>query len=96
MIWWVIGAIVTFLVFSFLWRGYTHPASVLGRQAANMNWVATGRVEGDEGFKDVCYGRDGMEVKVSYARGQVFLLKPPHDEPFNDFIELERWLAQRE
>ena len=96
MIWCVIGAIVTFLVFRFLWRGYTHPASVLGRQAANMNWVATGRVEGHEGFKDVCYGRDGMEVKVSYASGQVFLLKPPHEEPFKDFIELKRWLEQRE
>ena len=96
MIWWIIGAIATFLVFRFLWRGYTHPASVLARQAANMNWVSIGRVEGDEGFKDVCYGRDEMEVKISYATGRVFLLKPAHVEPFKDFIELDRWLAKRE
>ena len=41
-----------------------------------MNWVAIGRIEGNEGFKDVCYGRDGMEVKVSYASGRV-----PWDRP---------------
>ena len=96
MIWWIIGAITAFLVFRFAWRCYIHPAHVLGRQAANMNWFAIGRVEDDKGFKDVCYGRDGMEVKVSYASGRVFLVKPAHVEPFKDFIELERWLAQRE
>ena len=93
MIWWVIGAITAFLVFRFAWRCYIHPAHVLDRQAANMNWFAIGRVEDDKGFKDICYGRDGMEVKVSYASGRVFLVKPVHVEPFKDFIELERWLA---
>lgn len=93
MIWWIIGAIVAFFVFRFLWRGYKHPASVLGKQAANMNWIAIGRIEGEEGFKDVCYERDGVQVKVSYANGQVFLINPPHTESFKDFIKLEHWLA---
>jgi hypothetical protein len=35
-----------------------------------------------------------MEASVSYALGQVFLLKPAHSSPFRDFVELERWLAQ--
>jgi hypothetical protein len=94
MIFWILGAIAIFLVFRFLWRAYTHPANILGRQAANMNWNAIGRIDGEEGFKDVCFGRDGMEASVSHARGKVFLLKPAHSAPFKDFVELERWLAQ--
>ncbi|KQC08010.1 MAG: hypothetical protein APR62_05540 [Smithella sp. SDB] len=97
MISWIIYAIIVYLVFfvlRFLWRAYTHPANILGRQAANMNWYWKGRIAGAGGFMDACYERDGMEAIVSYAAGKVFLLKPAHSTPFKDFIELERWLAQ--
>src|SRR4030042_2374008 len=94
MIFWVLGAVAIFLVLRFLWRAYTHPANVLGRQAANMNWNAIRRIDGEQGFKDVCFGRDGIEARVSHDRGQVFLLRPGHSAPFKDFVELERWLAR--
>ncbi|MDD5007537.1 MAG: hypothetical protein PHU49_01245 [Syntrophorhabdaceae bacterium] len=94
MIFWILGAVAIFLVLRFLWRAYTHPAHTLGRQAANMNWNVIGRMNSEEGFKDVCLGRDGIEVRISHARGQVFLLKPVHSTPFKDFVELERWLAR--
>jgi len=66
---------------------------VLGRQAANMNWFVSGRVDDGNGYKDVCYSRDGMEAKVSYISEKVFLLNPYYKEPFIDFLELERWIA---
>lgn len=95
MILWILSTVAIFLILRFLWRAYTHPANVLGRQAANMNWRAIGRINGEKGFKDVCFERDGVEACVSHARGDVYLLKPVHSTPFKDFVELERWLAGR-
>jgi hypothetical protein len=89
---WLFYLLIGFIVVRFLWRAYVHPAHTLGRQAANMNWVATGRMEAD-GVRNVCVGRDGMEALISYKFGNVRLLKPLHDKPFKDFVELERWLA---
>ena len=65
----------------------------LGRQAARMHWIAVGRVDGGNGTKDVCYGRDGIEAAVSYQDGNVRLIHPMSDKVFPDFVELERWLA---
>jgi hypothetical protein len=93
MIHWFIGLVLAFFVMRLLWRAYTHPAHVLGRQAANMNWLAVGRVTDIDGKKDLKVGRDGMEAIISFKNGNVVLLKPLYKEPFNDFIELERWLA---
>jgi hypothetical protein len=39
MHWWILGAVLTFIVFGFLWRAYTHPTHTLGRQTAK--WLAT-------------------------------------------------------
>ncbi len=54
MFWWLLAAIVGFYVLRHLWKAYTHPAHVLGRQAANMNWVAIGRRKDETGYYDVC------------------------------------------
>jgi len=43
MYWWIFGSILAFFVIRSMWRAYTDPSHVLGRQAANMNWVAIGR-----------------------------------------------------
>ncbi len=94
--WISLAIIILFYIIRLLWRAYTSPAHTLGRQAANMGWGIVGRINTKEGYRDVCYGRDGVEARVSYATGEVFLIKPIHPEPFKDFIELERWLAQRQ
>jgi hypothetical protein len=79
-----------------LWKVYINPAAVLGRQAANMNWVVSGRVEDSDGYNNVRYVRDNMEAVVSFQNGNVILTKPSHNKPFKDFIEVERYLATKD
>jgi hypothetical protein len=74
------------------YRVYKEPAAVLGRQAANMNWVAVGQVKDSDGFNNVRYVRDGMEAEVSFQDGNVSLIEPI-SETFKDFKELEQSLG---
>lgn len=93
MYWWILGAFLVFFVLRFLWKNYNHPSHVLGRQAANMNWVASGRKKDIDGYKNLKVSRDGMEAVISFRNVNVILVRPWHPTPFKDFIELERWLA---
>lgn len=93
MHWWWIGTIVIAIIFYMCWKAYTHPSHVLGRQAANMNWVAIGFFDDKSGYKNVKLKRDENEAYISHKEGKVFLLKPSNYEPFDDFISIERWLT---
>jgi len=83
---------VSILIIRSFWKAYKEPAAILGRQAANMNWVAVGQVKDSDGFSNVRYVRDGMEAEVSFQEGNVSLVRPVNDT-FNDFEELEQSLA---
>jgi len=83
---------VSILIIRSFWKAYKEPAAILGRQAANMNWVAVGQVKDSDGFSNVRYVRDGMEAVVSFQEGNVSLVRPVNDT-FNDFEELEQSLA---
>lgn len=96
MLWWSIGLILVFFILRLGWRAYTHPSHVLGRQAANMNWVAVGRVSDSDGYKNVKLARNKMEAIISFQNGNVVLVRPRRETPFRDFIELERWLASND
>ncbi|MEX8518506.1 MAG: hypothetical protein AB3X44_08325 [Leptothrix sp. (in: b-proteobacteria)] len=93
---WVIGSIIAFFVLRFLWRSYVHPANVMTRQAANMNWVAIGKADNPKGGKDVLLGRGGLVSQIDWRIGEVRLVKPLETEPFADYIALERWLTLRD
>lgn len=93
---WVIGGILAFLILRFLWRGYIHPANVMTRQAANMNWVAIGRTDNQKGGKDVLLGRSGLVSKIDWATGEVRLVEPLQPTPFADYLALERWLTLKD
>ena len=88
--------VIAFFIIKHLWKVYINTAAVLGRQAANMNWVVSGRVEDSDGYNNVRYVRDNMEAVVSFQNGNVILTKPNHLEPFKDFIEVERYLATKD
>jgi len=88
--------VIAFFIIRHLWKVYINPAAVLGRQAANMNWVVSGRVEDSDGYNNVRYVRDNMEAVVSFQNGNVILTKPSHNKPFKDFIEVERYLATKD
>jgi hypothetical protein len=93
---WVIGIFIGFLVVArFLWSSYTHRSNVMARQAANMNWVAIGRVKNLQGGKDVLLGRDGLVSKIDWRTGDVWLVKPEVATPFEDYLAVERWLTPR-
>jgi vacuolar-type H+-ATPase subunit F/Vma7 len=88
--------VIAFFIIRHLWKVYINPAAVLGRQAANMNWVVSGRAEDSDEYKNVRYVRDNMEAVVSFQNGNVILTKPNHLEPFKDFIEIERYIATKD
>lgn len=92
MYWWILGAALSLFALVFLWKGFNHPSKVLGRQAANFNWTAMGRVKDIEGNKNLKVSRNGMEAIISVRNGNVILAKPWHITPFKDFSEVERWL----
>jgi hypothetical protein len=93
---WIIGGILAFLILRFLWRGYVHPSNVMTRQAANMNWVAVGRTDNPNGGMDVLLGRGGLVSKIDWQTGEVHLVKPAVDTPFEDYLALERWLTLKD
>lgn len=96
MVWWIVGAVVLFVLTRHLWRTYNHPATVLVRQGANMNWVARGTVKDSHGYRNTRLVRDGVEVELSYSPVEVRLIKPYQPQSFPDFLALERWLGTRE
>lgn len=79
----------------FMWKAYVHPAHVLGRQAAHMNWVASGTARDAAGYRNTRFSRGPNEAVVSYQGANVLLVKPAHPQPFEDFVEIETWLATR-
>jgi len=83
---------VSILIIRSFWKVYKEPAAILGRQAANMNWVAVGQVKDADGYNNVRFVRDGMEAVVSFQEGNVSLVRPVNDT-FNDFEELEQSLV---
>ena len=94
---WLIGIIIAVAAYVlwFLWKNHTHPALILLRQAVNMNWVAAGMVEKD-GYRNVRLTREDEEAVIWYKTGNVLLVRPHLPLTFNDFIELERWMALEE
>jgi hypothetical protein len=91
----VVGGCVLFYVLKLGWKAYTHPAHTLGRQAANMDWIADGR-EDDNGYKNVRYRRGAMTAIVPFRDPHVILRTDGDEIEFQNFVELERWVGQQE
>lgn len=91
--WWLILALGGLLIAWSFWRAHTHPAQILARQGANMNWLASRTITDQSGLRNVCLKRDGQEVMINYEPAQVVLLTGNAPQTFADFIALERWLA---
>jgi hypothetical protein len=78
-----------------LWKAHSHPAQVLLRQAINMNWVQAGTIKRD-GYRNVRLTRENEEAIIWHKTGNVLLVRVHCPLTFDDFIELERWLAHEE
>ena len=96
MLWWILlSAVVTAVAARHFWRLYSHPYNLLIRQAANMDWVAAGAIPYPDGIKNMRLRRAGMLAEVSFKQLNVRLLEPQVEEPFKDFLAIERWIGAR-
>ena len=96
MLWWILlSAVVTAVAARHFWRLYSHPYNLLIRQAANMDWIAAGAIPYPDGIKNIRLRRAGMLAEVSFKQLNVQLLEPQVEEPFKDFLAIERWIGAR-
>jgi TPR repeat protein len=67
----------------------------LARQAASMNWVSAGTIKKD-GLENTRLLRGDQEAVIWQKTGNITLVVPHCPLPFDDFIEIERFLAREE
>ena len=68
----------------------------MSRQAELMNWLDIGRVSNADGGKDILLARNERGARIDWRTGEVWLMNPKVEEPFADFLAVERWLTLRE
>tara|TARA_R110002124_G_scaffold103684_2_gene252940 strand:+ start:488 stop:1384 length:897 start_codon:yes stop_codon:yes gene_type:complete len=96
-VWLIILLVIVFVYIAKRgWEAYNHPAHTLGRQAANMDWIACGRRKDSEGYYNVRVKRGECEAEISFVNKNVNLIRPFVAEPFKDFIKVEHWLVKSE
>jgi Zn ribbon nucleic-acid-binding protein len=71
---------------------WAHPSVRLVRQAAKMGWVAAGVVTTD-GYRNTKLSRGWLVSVVWYRDENVELLAPAAPHRFDDFTDMERWIA---
>ena len=93
---WMVGGALVLLVARFLWLAYFHRVNAMSRQAEVMNWIDIGRVSNADGGKDILLARNERGARIDWRTGEVWLMNPKVDEPFADFLAVERWLTLRD
>lgn len=93
---WMVGGVLVLLVARFLWLAFFHRVNAMSRQAELMNWLDIGRVSNADGGKDILLARDERGARIDWRTGEVWLMNPKVEEPFADFLAVERWLTLRD
>lgn len=93
---WMVGGALVLLVARFLWLAFFHRVNAMSRQAELMNWLDIGRVSNADGGKDILLARNERGARIDWRTGEVWLMNPKVEEPFADFLAVERWLTLRE
>ena len=93
---WMVGGALVLLVARFLWLAYFHRVQAMSRQAEVMNWLDIGRVSNADGGKDILLARNERGARIDWRTGEVWLMNPKVEEPFADFLAVERWLTLRD
>ena len=93
---WMVGGALILLVARFLWLAFFHRVNAMSRQAELMNWLDIGRVSNADGGKDILLARNERGARIDWRTGEVWLMNPKVEEPFADFLAVERWLTLRE
>ena len=93
---WMVGGVLVLLVARFLWLAFFHRVNAMSRQAELMSWLDIGRVSNADGGKDILLARNERGARIDWRTGEVWLMNPKVEEPFADFLAVERWLTLRE
>ena len=93
---WMVGGVLVLLVARFLWLAFFHRVNAMSRQAELMNWLDIGRVSNADGGKDILLARNERGARIDWRTGEVWLMNPKVEEPFADFLAVERWLTLRD
>lgn len=93
---WMVGGVLVLLVARFLWLAFFHRVNAMSRQAELMNWLDIGRVSNADGGKDILLARNERGARIDWRTGEVWLMNPKVEQPFADFLAVERWLTLRE
>ncbi|MGK5048029.1 hypothetical protein ACQ4WP_19375 [Janthinobacterium sp. GB4P2] len=75
---------------------FFHRVNAMSRQAELMNWLDIGRVSNADGGKDILLARNERGARIDWRTGEVWLMNPKVEEPFADFLAVERWLTLRD
>ena len=89
----VIALVVLFPFLRNCWKAFFHPATILGNQAANMNWIVDGR-EKDGIVNNMRYRRGNLIAVIPFNNPSVLLRYNGTEKRFKDFIEVERWIGK--
>lgn len=89
----VIAIVFLFPFLRNCWKAFFHPATILGNQAANMNWIVDGR-EKDGIVNNMRYRRGNLIAVIPFNNPSVLLRYNGTEKRFKDFIEVERWIGK--
>ena len=89
----LIAIVVLFPFLRNCWKAFFHPATILGNQAANMNWRVDGR-EKDGIVNNMRYRRGNLIAVIPFNNPSVLLRYNGTEKGFKDFIEVERWVGK--
>ena len=89
----VIAIVVLFPFLRNCWKAFFHPATILGNQAAKMNWIIDGR-EKDGIVNNMRYRRGNLIAVIPFNNPSVLLRYGGTEKRFRDFIEVERWIGK--
>lgn len=96
MYWWLLAAGVIFYIGRAMWRAHKHPSTKLGVQAAGLGWGTLGHIKDNAGYSNHRVGRGPYEALILFRTGEVQLIQPEVQQPFKDFLEVDRWIREFE
>lgn len=93
---WILATLTSVSLGCVFWWWYRQPANALVRQAESLFWVPAEIDEDMSGGDDTFHSRGPYLVRLVRQSGMLIMMKPPLEQPFNSFIEVELWIREKE
>lgn len=92
-IWKVLFAEIVAYIIYVLWQSWFSPTQQLVKQGSHMGWKYLGVTRDENGYRDTVLQRNGTVVRISYQKKSLTIVEPRTAGPFDNFVELERYLT---